>query len=75
MEIEENVREGMQFVEVSHVDEVLQAALLEPVEMKKPVVFRSREKTSHLGFHISSTSGDMSTQSDGPSAENNGSLL
>ena len=75
MEIEEIVREGMQFVEVSHVDEVLQAALLEPVEMKKPVVFRSREKTSHLGFHISSTSGDMSTQSDGPSAENNGSLL
>lgn len=53
MEIEEEVKEGLRFVEISHVDEVIQAALLEPVESKKPIVFQA-EKTPNLGFHISS---------------------
>lgn len=52
MEIEEEVKEGLHFVEISHVDEVIQAALLEPVESKKPIVFQA-EKTPNLGFHIS----------------------
>lgn len=51
MEIEEEVKEGLRFVEISHVDEVIQAALLEPVESKKPIVFQA-EKTPNLGFHI-----------------------
>ena len=51
MEIEEEVKEGLHFVEISHVDEVIQAALLEPVESKKPIVFQA-EKTPNLGFHI-----------------------
>ena len=51
IEIEEEVKEGLHFVEISHVDEVIQAALLEPVESKKPIVFQA-EKTRNLGFHI-----------------------
>lgn len=51
IEIEEEVKEGLHFVEISHVDEVIQAALLEPVESKKPIVFQA-EKTHNLGFHI-----------------------
>lgn len=52
MEIEDEVKEGIRFVEVSHVDEVIQAALLEPVERKKPIVFRAEQKTGNLGFHL-----------------------
>lgn len=55
MEIEEEVKEGLHFVEISHVDEVIQAALLEPVESKKPIVFQA-EKTRNLGFHFASPS-------------------
>lgn len=55
MEIEEEVKEGLHFVEISHVDEVIQAALLEPVESKKPIVFQA-EKTHNLGFHFASPS-------------------
>ncbi|MBY0585123.1 endopeptidase La [Murdochiella sp. Marseille-P8839] len=51
MEIEEEVKEGLHFVEISHVDEVIQAALLEPVESKKPIVFQA-EKMPNLGFHF-----------------------
>lgn len=52
MEMEDEVKEGLQFVEISHVDEVLQAALLEPMESKKPIVFQAEEKTHDLGFRV-----------------------
>ena len=52
MEMEDEVKEGLQFVEISHVDEVIQAALLEPMESKKPIVFQAEEKTHDLGFRV-----------------------
>lgn len=52
MEMEDEVKEGLQFVEISHVDEVIQAALLEPMESKKPIVFQAEERTHDLGFRV-----------------------
>ena len=52
MEMEDEVKEGLQFIEISHVDEVIQAALLEPMESKKPIVFQAEEKTHDLGFRV-----------------------
>ncbi|MDD7593807.1 MAG: endopeptidase La [Peptoniphilaceae bacterium] len=55
IEMDEDVKRGMNFVPVDHVDEVLQAALLEPKEMKAPIVFRSSEPSSAFGFHVADT--------------------
>lgn len=52
IEMDEDVKAGMNFVPVDHVDEVLQAALLEPVEQKEPIVFRCAEPSSSFGFHV-----------------------
>lgn len=51
-EIEDVVLEGIEMIPVAHVDEVLQAALLPPVDEKKPIVFQSQDLPGTFGFRV-----------------------
>ena len=49
-EIEEEIQAGMAFIPVSTLDEVVQGALLAPVEVKAPVIFQTEQENKKIGF-------------------------
>lgn len=49
-EMDPDSLEGMNFIPLSHVDEIIRSVLLDPVEPKKAIVFKAPAKTIKLGF-------------------------
>lgn len=51
-EVDKESLEGMDFIPVSHVDEIISSVLLDPVEPKEAIVFKAPIRQTKLGFGI-----------------------